>query len=166
MVDFFLPRTVPCVPLVTCSSKRCCASAGSFFPQGDTNSALSSAEVLRVEPPVPLVINGFYSKNSAEHLLRLPQLVTMHCTEVPNSALPEMLLRGLVPNSYIHVSVGDIPTICPPIYGTLPLQCGTSYKQFPPTPCFVHRVDVKPSVFLEYRSTEPLFKGAESLTTA
>ncbi len=34
-----------------------------------------------------------------------------------------------------------------------------NYKQFPPTPCFVHRVDAKPPVFTdcstEYRSTDP-----------
>jgi hypothetical protein len=29
----------------------------------------------------------------------------MHCTENPIYAFPEMKLRGLVPNSYIHVSV-------------------------------------------------------------
>jgi hypothetical protein len=41
----------------------------------------------------------------------------MHCTEKSIYAFPEMKLRGLVPNSYIHVSVSDlyIPRIGLPI---------------------------------------------------
>ncbi len=39
----------------------------------------------------------------------------MHCTENSKQIFPEMKLRGLVPNVYIHVSVSDlyIPTIGP-----------------------------------------------------
>jgi hypothetical protein len=40
----------------------------------------------------------------------------MHCTEIRTIyVFPEMKLRGLVPNFYIHVSVSDlyIPTIGP-----------------------------------------------------
>ncbi len=32
----------------------------------------------------------------------------MHCTANSIYGFPEMKLRGLVPNSYIHVSVGDL----------------------------------------------------------
>jgi hypothetical protein len=32
----------------------------------------------------------------------------MHCTANPIYGFPEMKLAGLVPNSYIHVSVGDL----------------------------------------------------------
>ncbi len=41
-----------------------------------------------------------------------------HCTENWKRIFPEMKLRDLVPNSYIHVSFGDlyIPTIGPPIW--------------------------------------------------
>jgi hypothetical protein len=37
----------------------------------------------------------------------------MHCTENSKQIFPEMKLRGLFPNFYIHVSVSDlyIPTI-------------------------------------------------------
>ncbi len=40
-----------------------------------------------------------------------------HCREDPIYVFPEMKLLGLVPDSYIHVSVSDlyIPTIGPPI---------------------------------------------------
>ncbi len=40
-----------------------------------------------------------------------------HCIENSKQIFPELKLRGLVPNSYIHVSVSDlyIPTIGPPI---------------------------------------------------
>jgi hypothetical protein len=31
-----------------------------------------------------------------------------HCTENPINVFSEMKLRGLVPNSYIHVSVSDL----------------------------------------------------------
>jgi hypothetical protein len=31
-----------------------------------------------------------------------------HCTENPIYVFPEMKLRGLVPNSNIHVSMGDL----------------------------------------------------------
>ncbi len=39
----------------------------------------------------------------------------MHCNENSRQIFPEMKLRGLVPNFYIHVSVNDlyIPTIGP-----------------------------------------------------
>ncbi len=42
---------------------------------------------------------------------------TRHCTENSKQIFPEMKLRSLVPNSYIHVSVSKlyIPTISPPI---------------------------------------------------
>jgi hypothetical protein len=38
----------------------------------------------------------------------------IHCTENARQIVPEMKLRILVPNFYIHVSVNDlhIPTIC------------------------------------------------------
>ena len=44
--------------------------------------------------------------------------ITMHCTEIPIYVFPEMKLRGLVPKSYIHVSVSDlyIPKIGLPIW--------------------------------------------------
>jgi hypothetical protein len=32
----------------------------------------------------------------------------MHCTENPIYVFPEMKLSGLVPNSYIHVSMSDL----------------------------------------------------------
>jgi hypothetical protein len=42
----------------------------------------------------------------------------VHCTESPINVFPEIKLRGLVPNSYIHVSVRDlyIPRIGLPIW--------------------------------------------------
>ncbi len=42
----------------------------------------------------------------------------MHCTENLKQIFPEMKLRGLVPNFYIHVSVSDlyILTIGPQTY--------------------------------------------------
>ena len=42
----------------------------------------------------------------------------VHCTENPINVFPEIKLRGLVPNSYIHVSVRDlyIPRIGLPIW--------------------------------------------------
>jgi hypothetical protein len=42
----------------------------------------------------------------------------MHCTENPTYVFPEMKLRGLVHNSYIHKSVSDlyIPRIGWPIW--------------------------------------------------
>ncbi len=45
-------------------------------------------------------------------------LCSMHCTENQIYVLTEMNLRGLFPNSYIHVSVRDlyIPRICLPIW--------------------------------------------------
>jgi hypothetical protein len=46
-------------------------------------------------------------------LLETP--LQMHCTESSKQIFPEMKLRSLVPNFYIHVSVSDfyIPTIDP-----------------------------------------------------
>jgi hypothetical protein len=47
-------------------------------------------------------------------------LYIMHCTKKPNYVFPEMKLRGLVPNSYTHVSVSDlyIPRIgVPSVFG-------------------------------------------------
>jgi hypothetical protein len=43
--------------------------------------------------------------------------VTLQCIENPIYVFPEMKLRGLVPNSYIHVYVSDlyIPKIGLPI---------------------------------------------------
>jgi hypothetical protein len=32
----------------------------------------------------------------------------IHCTENPIYVFPDMKLRGLIPNSYIHVSVSDL----------------------------------------------------------
>jgi hypothetical protein len=42
----------------------------------------------------------------------------LHCTENPIYVFPEMKLRGLVPNFYIHVSVSNlyIPGIGLPIW--------------------------------------------------
>ncbi len=44
--------------------------------------------------------------------------VSLHCTENPIYVFPEMKLRGLVPNYYIHVSVSYlyIPRIGLPIW--------------------------------------------------
>jgi hypothetical protein len=41
-----------------------------------------------------------------------------HCTENPIYVFPEMKLRGLIPNSYIHVPVSDLysPRIGLPIW--------------------------------------------------
>jgi hypothetical protein len=41
-----------------------------------------------------------------------------HCTENPFYVFPEMKLRGLIPNSYSHVSVSDlyIPRVGSPIW--------------------------------------------------
>jgi hypothetical protein len=45
-------------------------------------------------------------------------LVVVHCTENPIYVFPEKELRGISPNSYIHVSVSDlyIPRIGPHIW--------------------------------------------------
>jgi hypothetical protein len=45
-------------------------------------------------------------------------LYILHCTENPSYVLQEMKLRGLIPNSYIHVSVSNlyIPRIGLPIW--------------------------------------------------
>jgi hypothetical protein len=42
----------------------------------------------------------------------------MQCTENPIYVFPEMKLRGLVPNFYIHVAESDlyIPRICLPVW--------------------------------------------------
>ncbi len=32
----------------------------------------------------------------------------LHCTKTPIDVFPEMKLRGLVPNSYIHVTMSDL----------------------------------------------------------
>jgi hypothetical protein len=37
-------------------------------------------------------------------------LLKLHCTENFKQIFPEMKLRGLVPNFYIHVSVSDLYT--------------------------------------------------------
>jgi hypothetical protein len=57
----------------------------------------------------------FYDANiHHEHQL----LIVIHCTENPIYLFPEMILRGLVPNSYIHVPVSDlyIPRIGLPVW--------------------------------------------------
>jgi hypothetical protein len=36
------------------------------------------------------------------------QYTSLHCTEDPIYLFPEMQLRSLIPNSYIHVSVSDL----------------------------------------------------------
>ncbi len=48
----------------------------------------------------------------------LIKLLIPHCTENPICIFPEMKLRGLVPNSYIHVSLSDLynPRISLPIW--------------------------------------------------
>jgi hypothetical protein len=33
---------------------------------------------------------------------------TTHCTENPMCVFPELKLRGLIPNSNIHISMGDL----------------------------------------------------------
>jgi hypothetical protein len=47
----------------------------------------------------------------------LEDTLQRHCTENLNQIVPEIKLRGLVPNFYIHVSVRNfyIPRICLPI---------------------------------------------------
>jgi hypothetical protein len=47
----------------------------------------------------------------------LAHTLQRHCTENAKQIFPEIKLRGLVPNSYIHVSVSDlyIPKIGLPI---------------------------------------------------
>jgi hypothetical protein len=47
--------------------------------------------------PVPVQTNCFF----------LPALQS-HYTKNSKQIFPEMKLRGLVPNSYIHVSMGDL----------------------------------------------------------
>jgi hypothetical protein len=49
-----------------------------------------------------------------------------HCKEDPIYVFPEMKLRGLVPNSYIHVSVSDlyIPRIGPPYFAAANYRVG------------------------------------------
>jgi hypothetical protein len=44
--------------------------------------------------------------------------VFLHCNKNPIYVFPEKELRGLSPDSYIHVSVSDlyIPRICPQIW--------------------------------------------------
>jgi hypothetical protein len=46
-------------------------------------------------------------------------LLPLHCTENPIYVIPEMTLRGLIPNSYIHVFVSDRDLCIPRI--SLPL---------------------------------------------
>ncbi len=55
---------------------------------------------------------------------------TLHCSKNFKQIFPDMKLRGLVPNSYIHVSVSDlyIPTIDPPIL--LHVEIGNEAAQF------------------------------------
>ncbi len=55
--------------------------------------------------------------NPAFLLYLLASVFLPHCNENPIYVFPEMKLRGLVPNSYIHVSVSDvhIPRIGLPI---------------------------------------------------
>jgi hypothetical protein len=63
---------------------------------------------------------GMYYHKTAHYVTRfirgpfVPAL-QMQCTENSKQIFPEMKLRGLVPNFYIHVSVSDlyIPTIGP-----------------------------------------------------
>jgi hypothetical protein len=56
--------------------------------------------------------NPAVTKNSNYHLLK------RHCTEKWKKIFPERKLRGLSPNFYIHIYVGDlfIPTIGLPIW--------------------------------------------------
>jgi hypothetical protein len=71
-----------------------------------------------------IVKDDFVSNTSRCHMglprkilyLRFPRGI--HCTENPIYVFPEMKLRGLVPNSYIHVSVSGlyIPRIHMPIW--------------------------------------------------
>jgi hypothetical protein len=46
----------------------------------------------------------------------MPFKSTAHCTETSKHIFPEMKLRGLVPNFYIHVYDLYIPTIGPQQY--------------------------------------------------
>jgi hypothetical protein len=43
--------------------------------------------------------------------LELWPVLQRHCTENLKQTFPERTLRGLVPNSYIHVSVSDEPMV-------------------------------------------------------
>jgi hypothetical protein len=47
----------------------------------------------------------------------------MHCKQDPIYVIPEMKLRGLMPNFHIHVSVSDlyIPTIGPRLFAVAKL---------------------------------------------
>ncbi len=69
-------------------------------------------EHLWLAAPASIYINH----NMAYHCSPTP-LFRIHCTQHPVYVMPEKKLHGLVPNSYIHVSVNDlyIPTIGPPI---------------------------------------------------
>jgi hypothetical protein len=60
-----------------------------------------------------------YSSPPLTSLQHIKYRFWTHCTENPIYVFPEMKLRGLVPNSYIHVSVSElyIPRIGLPILG-------------------------------------------------
>jgi hypothetical protein len=57
----------------------------------------------------------FFETQPENHALE--DTLRRHCTENLNQIVPEIKLRGLVPNSYIHVNVRNfyIPRICLPI---------------------------------------------------
>ncbi len=61
---------------------------------------------------------SIYINHNMAYQCSLTPLFRIHCKQDPVYVLPEKKLRGLVLNSYIHVSVNDlyIPTIGPPIW--------------------------------------------------
>jgi hypothetical protein len=61
-------------------------------------------------------IPGLVSRSAHRH--RPSRTHVIHCTDNPIYVFPEMELRGLVPSSYIHVSVSElyIPRIGLPIW--------------------------------------------------
>jgi hypothetical protein len=65
------------------------------------------ARVMRSPPPLSEEITHLLMSWS-ERTPCLTLYPSMHCTENPIDVFPEMKLRGLVPNSYIHVFLSDL----------------------------------------------------------
>ncbi len=88
-------------------------------PNSYIHVSVSDFYIPRIDLPILLVRHGLLN-------------CKVHCTENPIFVFPEMKMRGLIPNSYIHVSVSDfyIPSIgLPTVFG-----CADSF----PIPTFIY----------------------------
>ncbi len=62
----------------------------------------------QLEPPLLQEAEDDSKNGGGEIEMKHEEEDSPHCTKHPIYAFQEMKLRGLVPNSYIHVSVSDL----------------------------------------------------------